>query len=259
MPPPYVNPHWTVFANTPYRPQEAVGMPPASWASRYGLSGVPNMASLPTNRLNRNQVRAICTDPSNKVLFGYVCAMAWGGQGNNGKTPLNVTLPWAANKDVADRLTALRAGGLTRDVAYGTFLGAGAISHLGPSFFTKLLYFFTPLPNFYIMDSQVAKAVCLLTGTWMVRMNGATHNLLAPSNKTGNYRAFCEEIDLIAGQLACTGQQAEERLFSRGGMRPWPWRTHVTANWPLFLAAVHYNYKPSLLHAVYPHIPIADL
>jgi len=244
MPPPYQPAHWNVFANTPYQAQGPVGVPPATWRNRFNLGGVPQVGGLPDFHLDRNAVRAICRDPRQNVLFGYVCAMAWGGQGdgNGRRNPINA---WAHAQVIAVRLTALRMGGLTRSEAYNLFCNGGEIPGLGPSFFTKLLYFFSPTPSFFIMDQWTAKSVNLLTGTRVVRMYGSSPTR---DNTGGNYQAFCEEVDLMAGLIGCAGQEAEERLFSQGGRHSWPWRAYVAH------APPPPRYNAAQMRGNYPHI-----
>lgn len=251
MPPPYRNPHYTVFAGIPNVPQGPVGYAPKKWAASHRLTGVPSAAALPALKLDRHGVRNICLNPANDVLFGYVCAMAWGMQGAGPGGRGHVASAWAERARLIPKLNALRAGELSRAAAYDLFTGRGAVPGLGPSYFTKLLYFFSPKPTFYIMDQWTGKSVDLLTGGWVVRMAGA-----APSNlnKGGNYPAFCEEIDSLAGLLGNTGEQIEERMFSKGGKHLAPWRAHVVANWPTHKPQNRYH--AAGLHAIYPHLPI---
>jgi hypothetical protein len=253
MPPPYRKPHYSVFAAIPHTPQGSVGYVPATWAMNHKLPSVPNVAGLPHHKLDRAQVRAICRNPAHHVLFGYVCAMAWGLQGAGPGGRGHVASAWAARNNLIPKLNTLRVGGLTRITAYNLFTGANAISGLGPSYFTKLLYFFSPQPTFYIMDQWTGKSVDLLTGNWIVRMAGTAPSSL---NKSGNYQACCEEIDSLAGLLGNTGEQIEERMFSKGKPHPWPWRSHVDANW--LAHKPHHRYHAAGSHAIYPHIPITD-
>jgi hypothetical protein len=253
MPPPYIHPHWIAFANTTHQQQGPVGLPPSVWVTNYGINGVPNQSALPNFQLDRNSVTNICLNPSNNVLFCYVCAMAWGGQGGGPDGRAHVLNAWKNHLQIIPTLTALRAGGLTRGAAYNLFQGANAVGGLGPSFFTKLLYFFTPSPSFYIMDQWTAKSINLLTGNWVTRMTG---NVPSNLNKGGNYQAFCEEVDLMAGMLGIAGHVAEERLFSQGGRHRWPWRSHVHSNWPQCKPPTRYS--SATLHGVYPHIPLND-
>lgn len=149
------------------------------------------------------------------------------------------------------RLQALRAGELSRSAAYELFCGAEAIPGLGPSYFTKLLYFFSPEPSFYIMDQWTGKAVNLLTGRRIVRMTG---DAPSPLNKPGNYQAYCEEVDAIAALEGTTGELVEERLFSQGGRNPWPWRAYLKYQWQE--DAPRHHYAAAEMHELYPHIPL---
>lgn len=218
------------------------------------LQGVPNVANLPNFKLDRQAVRNICTDPNTDVLFGYVCAMAWGDQGGGIFGGRNVAYAWDAREQLTEKLKALRQGRLSRKEAFDLFNGQGAIPGLGPAFFTKLLYFFSPTPSFYVMDQWTAKSVILLTGRWVVPMQGDAVLRTAPK---GCYQAFCEEIDLMAGLLSYAGHFAEERLFSEGGKYPWPWRAYVDQQWQNAPPAG--RYAANAMHQTYPHIPLADL
>jgi hypothetical protein len=252
MPPPYHNPHWPVFNAIPHVPAGAVGYIPTHWVARHGLAGVPHGATpLPAHQLDRSAVRAICRNPANPVLFGYVCVMAWGLQGAGPGGAGHVARAWAANALLVPKLNALRAGGLSRCDAYDLFTGANAVSGIGPAYFTKLLYFFMPDPNCYIMDQHTAKSVNILTGFPGIRMVG---NAVSQLNKCGNYQAYCEEVDTMAGLTGVTGEQAEEMLMSKGGHHPWPWRAHMRANWPIHAPVGPYS--PAAMNAAHPHIPI---
>ena len=252
MPPPYQIPHWNVFAAIAHAPAGPIGYIPATWVANRGLAGVRGgTIPLPTHRLDRAAVRAICQNPANPVLFGYACAMAWGSQGARPGGANHVAAAWNANAAIANRLSALRAGGLPRCAAYNLFLGAGAVPGLGPAYFTKLLYFFSPDPDFYIMDQWTGKSMNLLTGKRIVRMSGvAVSNL----NTCGSYQAYCEEIDAMAAMLGVMGDQIEEMMMSKGGRHPCPWRAHVRANWPHNAPTARYN-RPAM-YAAYPHIPL---
>lgn len=251
MPPPYIPAHWLTFAGIPHAPAGAVGYIPTQWAANHGLIVPAGDIPLPALNQNRAQVWNICQNPLNPVLFGYVCAMAWGGQGAGPGGPGHVAAAWGAGAVLAPKLALLRAGGLTRCQAYNLFTGANAVPGLGPAYFTKLLYFFMPNSNCYIMDQWTGKSVDLLTGHWVVRMNG---NAVAQANKCGNYQAYCEEVDHMAALLGVNGEQVEEMLMSKGGRYPWPWRAYVRANWPAHAPIGHYNHIA--MHAIYPHIPL---
>jgi hypothetical protein len=177
--------------------------------------------------------------------------MAWGLQGAGPGGAGHVARAWAANALLVPKLNTLRAGGLSRSAAYNLFTGTNAVPGIGPAYFTKLLYFFMPDPNCYIMDQHTAKSVNILTGFPGIRMVG---NAVSKLNKCGNYQAYCEEVDAMAGLIGVTGEEAEEMLMSKGGHHPWPWRAHMRANWPAHAPAGPYN--AAAMHATYPHIPI---
>lgn len=236
MPPPYQQQHWNVFSGFPHSPQGAVGAAPAAWVNGLGLSGVPQSKKLGRRQLTREQVRKICTLPQNHVLLGYVSAMAWGGQDRGLGSAANAKKAWANRVQLEQHLTTLRMGGLSRQAAYRLFVGPSRIPGLGPSFFTKLLYFFSlnspggQQP--YIVDNVILRSVALLTG-----------HPFGIKATAGGYQACCEEIDSIAVALGCTGEEAEERLFCR---KKGPWRNYVGG-----------EYRRQMSQA-YPHIPEGD-
>lgn len=246
--------HWNMFIKCidHQNSQGPTGTEPSKLLS--SLDGV----ALPSTKLSRVDVREICRDENQSVLFGYVCAMAWGGQQRN-----HFESSWKQRKPLADILSKLRKENLTRGDAYRLFLENKAdkeknIGGLGPAFWTKLLFFFGPadagLPytpeskNCYIMDQWTAKSINLLTGLHLVKIEGT---YVTPDNKCGNYQAFCEEIDQMAKILSekrgenVTGEKVEEWLFSKGGHNKWPWREYVDG---------HYPYDPEPLRKKYPHI-----
>jgi hypothetical protein len=255
------SPHWPVFTGTPFVPQGPVGAIPTQWVAQFGLIGVPMGAMpLPNFQLTRKQVRAICQNPANPVEYGYVCAMAWGGQGGrNGSR--DVVAAWNNRALWIPKLATLRTGGLNRMQAFDLFSSSAgnAVRGIGPAYFTKLLYFFSPDLTFYIMDQWTAKSMNLLNNFNLVRMSG---NAVYYKNKGGNYQAFCEDIDSIAQILGVSGAQIEEHLFSRGnragrGIPPLPWRLHVKANWPSF-ANFNPTYNAAIPSAAFPNIPATN-
>jgi len=153
------------------------------------------------------------------VLFGFVCAMAWGEQQKQ-----HARLSWRARVPLQNNLESLRAGDLTRAQAFELFAGKNWISGLGPAYLTKLLYFFSPGNTNYVMDQWTARSVNLITGQRVVRMSDV---YVHPNSTAAHYEAFCFVIDDMARRLECTGDAIEERLFSQGWHKPWPWRAYV--------------------------------
>jgi hypothetical protein len=170
--------------------------------------------------------------------------MAWGKQGGNGRGSKNVKSAWAKRNILENKLEELRLGKLSRCEAYNLFCGEKRIKGLGPAYWTKLLYFFDPSQNFYIMDQFTSKSINLLTGIQIVRMDG---NSVSAANKCGNYQAYCEEIDEIALSLNESGENVEEMLMSGKGK---PWR--------LYLKNLEPRYEPEILRKAYSHISKGD-
>lgn len=221
------------FLSIPFEEQGPIFLPPSVWVSRLSDDGVEHFQTLPNKVLNRHQVRGYCQDPKNNVLFGYLCAMAWGNQGPGVMVNHAINV-WRQREAIAERLIMIRDGNLNRAASYDLFAGANAIAGLGPSYLTKLLYFFSPEKNQYIMDQWTTKSINFLIDDNVVLMSGH-----APSgNNTGaNYEYFCAKVDelvLIAGarEQINTGEQIEQRLFSRGGHNPGAWRIIIRAAYP---------------------------
>ncbi|HEY1122262.1 MAG TPA: hypothetical protein VGE67_11710 [Haloferula sp.] len=248
MPPPYQLPHWTDFSGKPYVPQPSLGEAPSTWARRLGIHHqVPHASGLPGNQLDRGRVMAICQDPAIDELHGYVCAMAWGGQHRvpGGKGSTNVKDAWSQRKALSGILGNLRSGNLSREAAYRLFLdekGRNKISGLGPSFFTKLIYFFSrDVPagqEPYIVDNGVLHRMTLLTGLPFFKKASC-----------GGYQACCWEIDQMMQLLVWpfpspTGSMVEERLFA----------------WELDAEPPRMNYRKAVMFDAYYRvgIPQAD-
>jgi hypothetical protein len=226
---PFNKKHWDVFKSIPFKEQGAVGDIPLDWIKRHGIQEVPNSIKLPNKQLSRTEVREICLNKKNPVLFGYVCAMAWGvqGRGPNGSKP--VQKAWENREKIALSLEKIRSGGLTSSESYDLFTGSNASLYLGPSYFTKLIYFFRPEKETqaYIMDQWTAKSVNLLTGRKVVKIHNSSP---LKSNSGKNYKDFCAEIDRMALLMGTKGDKVEQMLFSKGYRPPEPWRKYVKEN-----------------------------
>ena len=226
---PYIQKYWKRFEEIDFY-QGKVGCIPSKWAERNGWNRIRNYKKLPKLKCSRMDVRRICRDPACHVLFGYVCVMAWGQQ--------HWHVPgYEAHRKIVRRLRRLRKERLSHYQVYNLFTGKRRIPGLGPSFFTKLIYFFSsrqPIESarFYIMDQWTAKSINLLTGRRVV--------LLAPSpttkNTYENYEAYCQEVDCMAKLLGIPGDKVEERLMSKGGRdkAAGEWRKHVRQHWRPF-------------------------
>lgn len=231
---PFLQNHIDQFLDSLNEPYIWPGKAPSVWVGEMGLDNVPQQDELPKTSLTREELREICLDEKKEPLFGYICTMAWGGQdaGKTGKK--NVHNAWKERETIKNILVKLRQGNLNRSSAYQLFI-ENPIAGLGPSFFTKLLFFFSPEPNFYIMDQWTAKSINLLTGKRIVKLYGKGRASPHPSNVADNYEVFCAVIDALGRHINLAGDKVEEKLFSRGNTRrannSGKWRKHVIKHW----------------------------
>ena len=209
----------------------------------YGLF----MADLPDDMKNRYQVQEICQNPEKHVLIGYICSMAWGGQGPGVMRP-NAQRAWAARAAIIPVLEKIKAGGLSLQQAYDLFCGDNEITGLGPAYFTKLIFFFMPEKQAYIMDQWTAKSANYLTGRKVVKMYG---HAPARSNTGADFANYCALVEALAEQLRAvgqpnTGEQVEQRLFSSGGAGSalGAWRAIIRKEFGVGRGEVIENVKP---------------
>ena len=107
-----------------------------------------------------------------------------------------------------------------------------------------VLYSLKSLKTFF-MEKYKLISVNLLSGESVVRLSGGPPNNM---NRGGNFQAFCEEIDNLASQMNCSGNEIEQRLMSRG-KPPGKWRRYV----------VKHDYDKEKMVERYPHINSAEL
>jgi len=237
----FAEPHLSAFTASDHHTQGAINSAPVAWAE--DLEDVPHRDQLPTAPIDRHQLWDLCRNPENPVLFGYVCAMAWGGQEKGPGGRRKVKAAWSQRAKLVPILEKLRTAKLPRKEAFESFCDDGLIGSLGVSYFTKLLYFFGEDRTCYIMDQWTGKSINLLMGLHVVRIYDQSPTR---DNKGGNYQAFCEAVDALSQLIHQSGAETEERLMSRRGGS---WRNHVKA---------HYPYDKSALAKAFPHIPLQD-
>lgn len=239
-----------------HKEQQEVGMAPLKWLDNT-LKGIDErlrgefpredfLSSLErfgggARMLTRKEVAEVCRADVDPIV-GYVCAMAWGGQfGKNTARALGVCL--SRREEFSGCCLACRRGHLLgkRGDAYELFR-ALAISGLGPSFFTKVLYFFSPAEaHTHIMDQWTAKSMILLTQDRklvLMSKDGIRGSSPTSRNTPGNYETFCSAVDALSSarevvEAKVTRESIEERLFSVGanGQPRGPWRKYVMDEW----------------------------
>ncbi len=224
------------FLSIPFISQGPIFYPPRHWAENLELEDT-HQFNLPAKRLDRADVRSVCRDPENDVLFGYLHAMAWGGQGV-GITRRHAINAWQHRLFLSEKLINLRSNPmLSRADAYSLFDGELSIPGLGPSYWTKLIFFFSEAEDRYIMDQWTAKSINYLWNAQIVPMNG--HMPDAKKCDGGVYNEFCSHVDELTAiandrkneDRIWTGEMIEQRLFSSGGRSPGPFRCLIRQWW----------------------------
>lgn len=216
--------------SAPFEAQGPVGEIPSDWADQMNLG---HEYDLPQQMLSRDEVRKRCRNPKNNILECYLIIMAWGAQGKGPGGLSAAQTAWGNREILEERLNQLRVGRLSRGEAYNLFSGNNQIRGLGPSYLTKLLFFFSPNADMYVMDQWTTKAIILLTGKHIIRQSNGYPN---HKNVGLNYELFCRAVDdLIAPLSALDGDQVEQRLFSIGSINGKPrghFRQKVFDSWP---------------------------
>ena len=220
--------------------QGAVGDIPHAWANQMGINHNYN---LPKKSLTKTELINICNNED--VLFGYLCVMAWGAQGRGPSGPKYAQSCWASKEKMEFLIKSVKNNHLSRENAYNIFAKKeNKIKGLGPSYFTKLLFFFSSNRKNYIMDQWTTKSVLLLTN-----INFIKHGNGYPNNKNDgvNYELFCRVIDDLAKVLNLdSGVEMEEQLFSFGSIKRKPrgefrqiiydkWNTHCLPRYNISL------------------------
>ena len=178
-------------------------------------------------KIDRCDVRKFVDNKDANALAKVLFILAWGG----------MTLPNAKKalesyqncwKKIVDDMLEKN---LCRDEAYKRFhslVENGKLTHMGPAYFTKLIYFLEPKHNGYIMDQWTARSMNLL------RKSDEYEIQLIPTTKRNSdgfrkfrvnqkknhvciYRAFCEDLEHLAEYLDIDPEETEKLIFSKGG------------------------------------------
>ena len=179
-------------------------------------------------KIDRCDVRKFVDNKDANALAKVLFILAWGG----------MTLPNAKKalesyqncwKKIVDDMLEMN---LCRDEAYNRFhclIKDKNLTHMGPAYFTKLIYFLEPKHNGYIMDQWTARSMNLLRKsneyeiqlipTARRKSDGFRNFRVDPTNNNSCiYRAFCEDLEHLAEYLNIDSEETEKQIFSRGGM-----------------------------------------
>jgi hypothetical protein len=189
-------------------------------------------AAHPTGLLNRSQLIALCRDPAVDVLIGYAAVMAWGRRGVESPN-FRLSLRSEPRECLIGILRDLRESTRSRiDDFASMWRAAETITGLGISFYTKLLFFFRPKQDCYILDQFTAKSSRIMSDPPVVRLTSAYYP--EPETSKEEYEKFCLWLEQQASNLSTpvsrwTPEQVEQALFDqRGGA----WRQYVRIHFP---------------------------
>jgi len=220
--------HFDCFCKIYGKPpvQKPVGFAPSSYTHRPARS-IPKKYW--RGRLNRVDLRRICRDPTVDVLSAFSCTMAWGGQRHN---HFRVAIKSHSLRQVLELLRA----GLPRDVAFkllNDLYRQKKLPGLGIAFFTKLIFFFSPSADGFILDQWTAKSAALLCTFPPIRLGGSgKYHFPATDTSGAEYLDFCKFVEHLTKQLnkrlkSWTNSQTEIALFGGKGTA---WRKHVATH-----------------------------
>ena len=193
------------------------GQPPIPWPRQRWLEDFPGNAAalaLLPDRLDRAAVRTACADASRspaQAVEAFLAVMAWGFGDSVGYGRYRTRRILASRSDSAPRLHAVAQAIVTDGPLAGYHAlaspGVSRLHGLGPSFGTKLLYFWQPAdrrPRALILDAFVAK--------WLEREVDWRLDPLAWSVDT--YRRYLDQMHAWAEALGIEPDEFE--ILTRG-------------------------------------------
>lgn len=244
--------HWHLATLARFReqtdPSKWIGFSTEGWARSWGneqlakrCAAYPKMC----RALDRYETWELCHCSHLELDLRAYAVMAYGGA-NVGKGVRN---NWRLAESMPNLLPLLEVlPTLTREKAYECFRQLRRrhlLRGIGPSFFTKLMYFFG-CPGAYILDQWLAKSILALRAINR-RLDSAGVAVFELADGNGirlshggesirdsvsglDYEFFCRELEALAEILHLrNGAEAERWLFSTPSS---PWRQYLAgADW----------------------------
>ena len=168
---------------------------------------IPSVLQGVVGQFTRSQVRSICRDASIHPLLGYAAVMAWGGQ-NFRFFDMSIQ-----SRSLIPLLMRLKGSGYTRAEDFDHCLRL--IPGVGIAYFTKLLFFFRPASDAYILDQWTAKGITFLCSpNAPIRLDRSGH-APAPDTRGREYEEFCKCIEQAASSIGWTPEQVEIGIFGK--------------------------------------------
>ncbi len=180
---------------------------------------------LPANPVSRDELRALCANPTYCAKEVFSAVMAWGymrrDHGRRLVKHLDAVLAIVSN---------LRHNECSRFDAFSAFYHLrqqGELPGMKATYFTKLIFFCSPKHDGYIMDQWTSKSVNLIKGEKLVKLTSG----YVGDNDVDVYKRFCNCMEELSGKGGWTAEETEIRLFSHGGRSKGDWRSYVIENW----------------------------
>ena len=178
-------------------------------------------------KIDRCDVRKFVDNKDANALAKVLFILAWGGMNLH-----NASYALKSYQNCWEKIVdAMLEKNLCRDEAYKRFhslVKNEKLTHMGPAYFTKLIYFLEPKHNGYIMDQWTARSMNLLRksdeyeiqliSTTRRKSDGLRNFRVNPiENNVSNYSAFCEDLERLAEYLGRNPEETEKIIFSKGG------------------------------------------
>ena len=191
------------------------------------LNGKDDLETFYDRNINRCDVRKLINSKDANALAKVLIVLAWGGMNLH-----NARFALKSYQNCWEKIVdAMLEKNLCRDEAYKRFhslVENGKLTHMGPAYFTKLIYFLGPKHNGYIMDQWTARSMNLLRksdeyeiqliSTTRRKSDGFRNFRVNPKkNDVCIYRAFCEDLEHLAEYLDIDPEETEKLIFSNGG------------------------------------------
>ena len=190
------------------------------------LKGEVDLEIFCDKKIHRCDVWKFVEDNDANALAKVLFILAWGGMRLN-----NASHALKSYQNYWKRIVdGMLEESLCRDQAYKGFhslVENGKLTHMGPAYFTKLIYFLEPKHNGYIMDQWTARSMNLLRKsneceiqlkpTTKRKSDGLRNFSVDKKNNVCIYRAFCEDLEHLAEYLNIESEETEKLIFSKGG------------------------------------------
>ncbi|MEP1208443.1 MAG: hypothetical protein ABJM29_10645 [Rhizobiaceae bacterium] len=212
------------------------GVAPTVWFEKVFKSNQCSfLQKYATNLVSRYDLINFASDDDCCDLQLYAAVMAWGKAQRGGYENYR-----AAYENHKNLFVDLRGGVFDRRTAYDEFItrhNENNLKGVGPGYFTKLIYFFSPSHDGYIMDTFSATGLNVLYQRNLVEVKRTPNyknknkfeRMVDASNDGDSYENYCLEIEKLASTLAIEPEEIEVRLYSEGLNKVW--RNYSIQEW----------------------------